>query len=329
MRVVSPGDRGPAVSDVQKRLFELGYAPPGLEAEMREALFGESTAGAVREFQSRRGLPADGRVDENTWHELVEASYRLGDRFLYLRVLPFRGDDVRELQRYLNRLGFNAGREDGIFGRDTDRALRAFQHNVGLPVDGIAGSSTLSYLQRLRHALKDTSVAEVHEAIEDLSSRGTAGRTVVLDVGEGDGGAEDAVRLAAGDLRSHGLAAVMTGGPSSGIPEGQRARQANDCDADIVLSLRASGEPGARVYYFGSGDYSSPRGKRLASLVWEGLSERAVALLAAPEARSYPMLRETRMPCVIVEYGRGMDPVAALYPALVEAAIAYFRPGET
>ncbi len=327
MRAVSPGDRGPAVSDVQKRLFELGFAPPGMEAEMREAYYGEGTARAVREFQEKRGLRADGKVDENTWHELVEASYRLGDRFLYLRVPPFRGDDVRELQRYLNRLGFNAGREDGIFGRDTDRALRAFQHNMDLPVDGIAGSSTLSCLRRLRHALKDTSVAEVHEAITDLSFRGMEGRTVALDAGEGDPRAEDAVRLAAGELRAFGLAVVLTGGVSCGVPESQRARLANDCGADIVLGLRSSEGGGVRVFFFGSGDYSSPRGRRLASLLYEELHRKGVAPLLPPEARSYPMLRETRMPCVIAEYGVEVEPVSAFHTALVRAVAAYFEPG--
>ncbi len=326
MRVVSPGDRGPAVSDIQKRLFDLGYTPPGLESEMRDARYGESTACAVREFQERRGLQADGKVDENTWHELVEASYRLGDRFLYLRVPPFRGDDVRELQRYLNRLGFNAGREDGIFGRDTDRALRAFQHNMQLPVDGIAGSSTLSCLQRLRHALKDTSVAVVHETIQDLSSRGLAGRTVVLDAGEGDSRAEDAARLAASDLKARGLEVVMTGGPSSDLPEGARARLANEYGADIVLGLRAMGESGVRILYFGSGDYSSPRGRRLAELLREELERAGVASVTPPEARSYPMLRETRMPCVIVEYGFEGDPASMLPSALVAAVSSYFCP---
>ncbi len=326
MRAVSLGDRGPAVSDVQKRLFDLGYAPPGLDTEMREAYYGERTAHAVREFQRNRGLHVDGRVDENTWHELVEASYRLGDRFLYLRVPPFRGDDVRELQRYLNRLGFNAGREDGIFGRDTDRALRAFQHNMDLPVDGIAGSSTLSCLQRLRHALKDTSVAVVHEAIQDLSYRGMAGRTVVLDAGEGDARAEDAARLAAGGLKARGMAVVITGGFSSGLPEGARARLANDCGADIVIGLRACEGSGVRIFFFGSGDYSSPRGRRLAALLREELEKAGGSSAAPPEARSYPMLRETRMPCVILEYGFESDPLSVLPPAIVEAVTAYFGP---
>ena len=40
-----------------------------------------------------------------------------------------RGDDVAELQRRLNALGFDAGREDGIFGTDTNDALVEFQRS--------------------------------------------------------------------------------------------------------------------------------------------------------------------------------------------------------
>ena len=41
------------------------------------------------------------------------------------------------------RSGFDAGRIDGIFGPDTDRALRSFQRNAGFGVDGIGGPQTL------------------------------------------------------------------------------------------------------------------------------------------------------------------------------------------
>lgn len=328
MKTIRTGDRGLAVSDVQKKLFDQGYVSAGFEAEMKEAFFGESTTRAVCAFQQERGLRAGGEVDETTWQELVEASFRLGDRFLYLRVPPFRGDDVREVQRYLNRLGFNAGREDGIFGQDTDRALRAFQHNMALPVDGIAGSSTISCLQRLRHALKDTSVAEVHEALQDLATRGLEGKSVVLDAAEGDASAEEMLRLVSGELLASGLSALITGGISGSLPESRRARLANDLGADLVLGLRAASEPGLRVFFFGSKGYSSPRGRRLAELVRGEIESLAGKGMPSPETRSHPLLRETRMPCVIVESPPEMDPLNILVPALTRSIIAYFAPGE-
>ncbi|MEB3121355.1 MAG: peptidoglycan-binding protein [Snowella sp.] len=47
-----------------------------------------------------------------------------------------KGDDVKALQKVLNALGFNAGDEDGDFGPDTEKAVRAFQLKAGITVDG-------------------------------------------------------------------------------------------------------------------------------------------------------------------------------------------------
>ncbi|MGY4794848.1 spore cortex-lytic enzyme [Lysinibacillus sp. FSL K6-0057] len=52
------------------------------------------------------------------------------------------GDDVVELQARLQYLGFYKSKIDGKFGYNTYWALRNFQENYGLPVDGIAGTKT-------------------------------------------------------------------------------------------------------------------------------------------------------------------------------------------
>ncbi len=316
------------MADVQKRLHELGFSPPGMEAEMREHRFGEATEEAVLRFQSSRGLRPDGRVDEVTWRELVEASFRLGDRFLYLRVPPFRGDDVRELQFYLNRLGFNAGREDGIFGQDTDRALRAFQHDMGLPVDGIAGTSTISCLLRLKHAVKETSVAVVHETLRDDEDRGLGERLVVLDLDPEQTGLADALREASSALHRMGIYSILTGGPEAPSPESQRAQAANQKGADAVIGFRPGDSDRVMVFFYGSRDYLSPRGSRLAALVASRIAEALGVPVSSPQARSYPLLRETRMPCVVVEWPPRLEAVPGLGAALAEAVAAYFRPSD-
>src|SRR5205807_8442388 len=166
-RTIRAGDVGDDVRDVQHRLVAVGYSLPTTELG---GSFGSLTAAAIRAFQQQRGLLVDGIVGAETWGELVEAGFALGDRTLYLRNPYFRGDDVRALQRRLSALGFDAGREDGIFGTRCDRALREFQRNVGRDPDGIVGPDTLVALERLRpqlHAVSGSMVREA-EALERL-----------------------------------------------------------------------------------------------------------------------------------------------------------------
>ena len=118
-------------------------------------VFGPGTRAAVEAFQHLRGLRVDGTCGPQTWAALVEAGFRLGDRFLYHRRAMLRGDDVAELQRRLSALGFDAGRVDGIFGPRTALALGEFQRNLGLPVDAILGADTLSELRRVMPRPRD------------------------------------------------------------------------------------------------------------------------------------------------------------------------------
>lgn len=150
MQSFGKGNRGNEVVDIQVRLSTLNYTlgPNGADGS-----FGELTEAAVKSFQRDRSLAVTGIVDQETWKTLVEATYKLGDRSLYLRFPFFRGDDVRELQLSLNTLGFNTGLVDGIYGQTTERAVREFQRNLGLPSDGIFGSTTLAAMRNLQHLL--------------------------------------------------------------------------------------------------------------------------------------------------------------------------------
>lgn len=152
------GDRGDPVADVQRRLSALGHSvgPSGVDG-----VFADETEKAVSRFQTERGLSETGIVDEKTWRALVEATIKLGDRLLYLRSPFFHGDDVRELQQRLNTLGFNCGKLDGVFGRMTERAVRDFQTNTGLPADGIAGEATLHAMGKLKIILETKSATSL------------------------------------------------------------------------------------------------------------------------------------------------------------------------
>ena len=148
METIRRGDSGVAVEDVQQRLVTVGLMQIGAV----DGVFGDVTASAVRAFREQSGLGDGDEVDEKTWSALVDASYNMGDRTLYLRMPYFHGHDVLELQHALGALGFPCGREDGIFGAYTEDAVRKFQRNLGLPSDGIVGAYTFAAIRNLHHS---------------------------------------------------------------------------------------------------------------------------------------------------------------------------------
>ena len=84
------------------------------------------------------------------------------ERGTFMRTLKkgAQGEDVRALQEMLNRLGYNAGTADGIFGTKTEAAVKRLQSDFNLTVDGIAGPATLELLAA---RTADPSVPELPE----------------------------------------------------------------------------------------------------------------------------------------------------------------------
>ena len=150
-------DTGAAVEDVQRRLAIAGFLD---EAEVT-GTFDDRTQQALRAFARHFRLPATDMVDDKTWATLVDASFNMGDRTLYLRMPYFHGADVVLLQRALGALGFANGEHDGIFGAHTELALRKFQTNMGLPSDGIAGAYTFAALRNLSHSWEGKEAAHL------------------------------------------------------------------------------------------------------------------------------------------------------------------------
>lgn len=320
MQTITPSHRGAHVRDVQSRLLALGFPIDG--GELGEQVFGDSTERAVRTFQQERGLLVDGLVGPQTWQELVEAGYSLADRILYLRHPFFRGDDVRALQRRLNVLGFDPGREDGIFGEQTATAVRDFQKNVGLRADGIVGITTLGALDRLfRSPTRGPGRTAVRENEELLAAGGSLrGRRIAIDPGHGaedpgavgPGGLREAdvasalARRLEEELRARGAEPVILRAPHEDPPASERAARANAAGAEVVLSIHLNSHEdpaaeGASAYFFGRLESSSVAGQALA----DALQEEVIAATGLRDGRthpkSFPLLRETRMPAVHVE----------------------------
>jgi N-acetylmuramoyl-L-alanine amidase len=322
------GDAGPEIRDIQQRLAALGLH---IDADELDGGFGPSTDTAVRGFQAERSLRVDGLVGPDTWHHLVEAGWSLGDRTLYLRQPVFRGDDVRALQRRLNALGFDAGREDGFLGPQTDGALREFQRNVGREPDGIVGPDTLAAFDRLRPSLDSPSRAVVREA---ESLRGLqavlAGAVVAIDPAGGDDDESFAVAaMLADELGRLGAKPTVLRGAEEAPTASDRARTANEVGAAACVSIhvdRDRATSGPVCFSFGNTSTHSPMGMRLAQLIVEELALE-FGTVGTTERLAATMLRETRMPAVQVEPAvHGEVDAARIARAIATGLARFFAP---
>ena len=90
------------------------------------------------------------------------------------------------LQQRLLDMGFDCGRVDGIFGHSTEAALKEFQRNTGLVVDGTCGPSTFKALDRLARTVVGGRPHAMRED-EQLVRSGPMlrGKVVVIDPGHG------------------------------------------------------------------------------------------------------------------------------------------------
>lgn len=71
----------------------------------------------------------------------------LGKRLLEKTSPMMVGDDVEEMQKRLNALGYSCGAADGRFGANTERGVKAFQKASKIAVDGIFGQQSLTALK--------------------------------------------------------------------------------------------------------------------------------------------------------------------------------------
>ena len=105
-----------------------------------DGIFGANTEKAVRDFQQKNGLSVDGLVGQNTWRTLLNLpAYPLLKR-------GYSGSYVKFLQQLLESYLIPVGTIDGIFGSRTENAVKQFQQENNLSVDGIVGKNTWNAL---------------------------------------------------------------------------------------------------------------------------------------------------------------------------------------
>jgi N-acetylmuramoyl-L-alanine amidase len=208
-----------------------------------------------------------------------------------------RGDDVADMQHRLGALGFDAGRIDGIFGPNSDRALRSFQRNAGLIVDGICGATTVLYLQRLRSKGPDVDPAAVREAVRWSGGASLSGRRVA--VGE-PGGLGALLREVQHQLGAQGAIVTLLSHPEQSVLAGQ----ANASGAQVYIGIAlAESSAACSAAYWGRQGTISPAGRRLAGLLLDELSIAGAGTDGPPTPMATPILRETRMPAVSLRLG--------------------------
>lgn len=177
MNPIQEGASGAAVEDIHNRLMRLGYSIDPQEVASQH--FGNTTARAVASFCLQHNLPMSSVVDQEIWSALVDESYRMGDRTLYLRLPNFHGHDVYQLQHILNILGFCCGDADGYYGAHTEAAVKEFQESQGGLADGMAFQDTFDALERLHHvwenqpsngdhSIGDMSFSRAADALENM-----------------------------------------------------------------------------------------------------------------------------------------------------------------
>ena len=257
-------------------------------------MFCAETEASLRAFQQARGLRADGRCDSDTWAGLVEASWRLGDRLLFLTAPNMRGDDVAELQSRLGRIGFDCGRVDGILGPDTDTALRDFQGNCGLLVDGTCGPITLRAIERVsKQTGTGPGVATVRER-DRLRSTSSSLRGLRVVIGH-FGGMSALTRALTRDLRLCGASVIAVDEPDARA----QAAAANNFAAHVYLGFESQPDEAGRVAYYAVPEFESAGGRSLAERLATGLATPA-DLESIPHGMRLQVLRETRMPAVLI-----------------------------
>lgn len=144
-RTLRFGYTGLDVKYTMQRLYDLGFYNGKIDEK-----FGSGMMKALKAFQQKNGLVADGVVGPKTIKVLFSANALDADDPVPPKpepedpVLNFgdSGDKVKALQTRLAALGYYTGKVDGKFGSGTLKAVKLFQARNGLAVDGKVGNRT-------------------------------------------------------------------------------------------------------------------------------------------------------------------------------------------
>jgi peptidoglycan hydrolase-like protein with peptidoglycan-binding domain len=174
------GDRNNYVKTLQSWLHKAGFNPGAIDG-----VYGANTERAVKEFQKKVGITVDGIAGKQTYQALQKyvraqttvsrsnSSSNSRDDWTGQTLREgSRGQAVKDLQIKLQRLGYNVGSIDGIYGKQTAAAVKSFQKARGLTPDGIAGRNTYNAIeQALRQRNNYDKKAVIENKYKSLESK--------------------------------------------------------------------------------------------------------------------------------------------------------------
>ena len=146
-RTLRIGMSGLDVQYTQQRLYTLGYY-----TSARDGKFGTGMLQAVKAFQTKNSLDADGVIGAATRKVLfstgaIGADEKVEEPETHRTLrLGMEGEDVGAVQLRLKELGYYTGTADGVYGKSTVNAVKAFQARNNLTVDGVCGEDTAEKL---------------------------------------------------------------------------------------------------------------------------------------------------------------------------------------
>ena len=157
---VSLGDEGTDVSELQRRLVELGY----LQDVTGE--FGIYTQKAVKAFQKANNLSVDGTIGQET-REMLYSDEAKAKALSY-------GDTAEILKTYqerLKKLNYYNGAINGIFNSELRDAVKAFQNKNGLIADGAIGATTAELLMSDEAQPSSYSLGDSGDMVKKIQQR--------------------------------------------------------------------------------------------------------------------------------------------------------------
>lgn len=166
-RILRKGAKGEDVRYAQNRLLAHGEKLPEYGAD---ADFGTETYLAVISFQGKHNLEQDGEIGPLTWAELEKEP----------KTLPTlrrgsKGQDVKDLQNKLIKLNYDLSQygADADFGGETENAVKEFQKDNNLTVNGVVDSKTWAAFETAKPRIRYDVIITANSGLNVRKGPGT------------------------------------------------------------------------------------------------------------------------------------------------------------